>query len=415
MNFLKYKNNLKSTEDEIDEFRIFFKTYLIKISDRKKTLENLFFFKEKYYSLSKRKLVDLIDKEKTKIDIEAEDFLNKNFHLDLLNKFKKGAEEKNEKVKRNYDENLLISLAQITLESFYKTSEIEKKNTSFKYEFFKYIFDCLNNYGLHERIFKRDINIYGRFNIIVYYNQKQAIEKLLISMKYLKDNIITAWENKIDVVIDGLKIKHNDINRIKVTFTTLKDEEIFLFALKHCFVWNKIAKDTGNFINCCTDITDKIIRNPDLIILRKKEADNKLVQISYIHINRINELKEINNFKNKKFDLGKLIQLCEELNIAYENNSYFTVSLLGRTLIDHVPSIFNCTNFNEYANNCKASSIKKSMLNLQNSLRNISDYHIHSQAQQVETIPNNNTVNFSNDLDVLLAEIIKNVRENISK
>ena len=76
--------------------------------------------------------------------------------------------------------------------------------------------------------------------------------------------------------------------------------------------------------------------------------------------------------------------------------------------MDHVPPIFGCKKFSEVANNyAGAKSFKESMLNLENSSRKISDQYLHVQVRASETLPTVRQVDFSNDLDVLLGEIVR--------
>jgi hypothetical protein len=125
----------------------------------------------------------------------------------------------------------------------------------------------------------------------------------------------------------------------------------------------------------------------------------------YIDCDRIKELELIDR---SKFDLSKTIQILKELNICYENQCYISVITLTRALIDHVPPIFNCNNFDEVANQYKGTrSFKESMRHLQNSSRKIADQHIHCQIRKSEALPNKTQVNFSNDIDVLLSEIVR--------
>jgi hypothetical protein len=47
------------------------------------------------------------------------------------------------------------------------------------------------------------------------------------------------------------------------------------------------------------------------------------------------------------------------------------------------------------------------MEHLDKSLRKIADAHLHPQIRKKEILPNKTQVNFSNDLDVLLSEIVR--------
>lgn len=125
----------------------------------------------------------------------------------------------------------------------------------------------------------------------------------------------------------------------------------------------------------------------------------------YIDTTRINELKGL---PTDKFDFIKLIKLCEELNSNYSNSNYLTVAMLCRTIIDHVPPIFGMSSFSEVANNyVSTKSFKDSMLNLSNSARKIGDSYLHTQIRKKEVLPSKTQVDFSNDLDILLSEIVR--------
>lgn len=126
---------------------------------------------------------------------------------------------------------------------------------------------------------------------------------------------------------------------------------------------------------------------------------------TYINLGRIRELKTI---KNKDFDLAKLIRFCEEINISHTNSAYLSCGMLVRSVIDHVPPIFGAGTFSEVENNYKGSkSFKESMKHLNASSRKIADQYLHTQIRNKEVLPNETQTDFSNDMDVLLAEIYR--------
>jgi hypothetical protein len=127
----------------------------------------------------------------------------------------------------------------------------------------------------------------------------------------------------------------------------------------------------------------------------------------YVNSSRIQEL---NNLKKKvnKFDLIKLIKMCEELNKCYSNECFMAVIMLNRSILNHVPPIFNEKTFKEVLNNYKSpKSFKDSMDHLEKSSRKIADSYLHIPIRKNETLPNATQVNFRNDLDVLLGEIVR--------
>ncbi|EJZ19572.1 hypothetical protein NE852_15365 [Rhizobium sp. Pop5] len=106
------------------------------------------------------------------------------------------------------------------------------------------------------------------------------------------------------------------------------------------------------------------------------------------------------------FDLTKLIRLCEELNLAFATESYLSMAMLTRAIVDHVPPIFGKQSFAEVANNHGGATLKREFKNLDTTSRNIADLHLHSHIRRKEVLPTITQVDASNSLDVLLAEII---------
>jgi len=129
-----------------------------------------------------------------------------------------------------------------------------------------------------------------------------------------------------------------------------------------------------------------------------------LLQTQYVDLSRIDELSSI---VTPKFDLTKLIKLCEELNKSYENEFFLAIAMLTRAILDHVPPIFGCNKFSEVANNYSGAgqSFKQCMQHLENSSRKIADSYLHLQIRSKESLPNKAQINFSSDLDMLLAEV----------
>ncbi|MCX6702227.1 MAG: hypothetical protein NTX96_03495 [Candidatus Zambryskibacteria bacterium] len=124
---------------------------------------------------------------------------------------------------------------------------------------------------------------------------------------------------------------------------------------------------------------------------------------AYIDKKRFQALKK----KSGKFDFSRLIKILEELDYAFSVENYISVILLVRAILDHIPPIFNLNTFAEVTNNYGTKSFKDSMSNLENSSRKIADSYLHTRIRKKESLPNKTQVNFSNDIDVLLAEIIR--------
>lgn len=126
---------------------------------------------------------------------------------------------------------------------------------------------------------------------------------------------------------------------------------------------------------------------------------------SFIADSRIAELRTI---KDPRFDLRRLIAMCEELSTCAANQCVVSTVLLTRAIIDHVPPIFGVGAFAEVANNYPGpKSFKQSMRHLEKSARGIADGHLHVQIRPKEVLPTSTQVDFSRDLDVLLSEIVR--------
>lgn len=170
---------------------------------------------------------------------------------------------------------------------------------------------------------------------------------------------------------------------------------------------NVKKQNFNSFTRKVNNIIDTHAEKISLIIDSHNKSMNFTVSNSksnnFISKSRIEELRKI---KNPEYDLTRLIKLCDELNIAYLHNSYMSMAMIQRAIIDHVPPIFGFKSFTEVANNYKGNSFKKTMQRLESSLRNISNIHLHKQIGKKEVIPTIQQVNFASELDLLISEII---------
>lgn len=123
----------------------------------------------------------------------------------------------------------------------------------------------------------------------------------------------------------------------------------------------------------------------------------------YIDKKRFQVLKK----KTGKFDFSRLLQMLTEIDSAFLEKNYISVILLTRAILDHVPPIFGLNAFTEVVNNYGTKSFKDSMTHLESSSRKIADSYLHTRIKKKESLPNKTQVNFSNDIDVLLAEIVR--------
>lgn len=211
--------------------------------------------------------------------------------------------------------------------------------------------------------------------------------------------------------IEGQKYNLYRINRIKVySFTSTEFKsgiEFREFAEKRNMI-------TRGYMNISSYIDDKILlqfgedvtkdfikndygadRSPEIV---ESNIDD------YVNKDRITQLQEL---EIKNYDFSKLISFCLELNTANKNGMFLTIPMLIRAIIDHIPPLFNKTTFIDMCGSYGNRSFQEIMLRLEKSSRKIADSFLHLPIRNKEVLPNETQVNFKNELDVLLSEIIR--------
>lgn len=144
-----------------------------------------------------------------------------------------------------------------------------------------------------------------------------------------------------------------------------------------------------------------------LAVVRGSTVSNE--SAPYVDPKRVDELKSAAT--NGKFDLSRLILMCDELNGAYRSNHFISVAMLVRGILDHIPPIFGYSSFPEVVNNYAGSkSFKESAKHLQESCRKIGDAYLHTQIRKTESQPTNTQIDFRQSLDVVLAEVVRLLR-----
>ena len=125
----------------------------------------------------------------------------------------------------------------------------------------------------------------------------------------------------------------------------------------------------------------------------------------YVNKVRISALKRLQD-AGQRWDLRRLICLCEELNVAYTNNCALSVGMLLRAIKDHCPPIFNQGKFSQVANNVAMSQSHKALFGrLDQSLTIIDDVFLHQQIRVKDSLPTMTQVGFKAEVNALLAEI----------
>lgn len=145
--------------------------------------------------------------------------------------------------------------------------------------------------------------------------------------------------------------------------------------------------------------TDSIVGN-----IGKEETSESRTTISYIDKSRIKDLERI---ESVNFDFSRLVQICREINSAYENGNYFSIGALLRVILDHVPPSLGFSTFGEVSASYPGKSLKEAFNHLEKGCRKISDGLLHQYIRKRESLPNFNQVNYISQIDALLAEIVR--------
>ena len=253
--------------------------------------------------------------------------------------------------------------------------------------------NCDGNFQVSELAQEAGLDpLYGKiiFGMIAEYGDvfNSASSKVPIHSKYHYDSITVTSPDLFDAYIKFESLE----KKISEFYARIKEFEPELPR--------KSGREIGN-ANLWLDTSGHL-----------HQATSKWGQFNFQSNHFINpqRIKELVTAKSD-FDFLKLLHLCKEINFNYMYGNYYAVALLSRALIDHIPPIFKCRNFEELTNTYKSEnntkSFRASMVHLDNSLRNIGDSLIHSMIRKSEVAPNETQIDFKNDVDVLLGEIVR--------
>lgn len=217
---------------------------------------------------------------------------------------------------------------------------------------------------------------------------------------------------EINLLVNTRNIQLPRLLRGTLKIVQEKNNEAVISLLAHDIVRGKEKPDDSAVLHITHEIILREDTRADLMKVVNSLNDFKnllqkyfsISSLEYVPENRLDGLRAV---ESDDFDLSKLIRFCEELNSAFQNENYLSVAILARAILDHVPPIFGFKTFIEVVNNYGGKSFKKSSQNLQNSSRNIADAYLHEPIRRKESLPNGIQIDFRNDLDVLLGEIVR--------
>lgn len=261
-----------------------------------------------------------------------------------------------------------------------------ESNIDKPYKLFKHLKETTEDELLRYVIFE-EIGLYFLDNEV--YNSVSDNKKLDTFLDFVDEEKLSLSE-KLDIRFSSLELLScllEDIRNELDKLSTQTEKKDYLLTQKLEFT---------------SRLNDEAVYAIDKLITILEEQDR--INLLYVDLSRINELKEISN---SNWDTLRLVQLCDELNNAYKFKNYSSIPMIVRAIIDHVPPIFSASKFKDLIAKYGSKSFKESMQHLDNSLRKIADSMMHSQIRNKEILPNHSQIDFRADLDVLLAEICR--------
>lgn len=226
-----------------------------------------------------------------------------------------------------------------------------------------------------------------------------VLDERIADLAFFEGNISQWISDTCHLLIRIFGESHHSIKDISQILQSIEcDPDELASDLYRQDEWGKVKDRIVEILQIC---------RRELEITSAQFSQNSIASLAetfgYVSAIRIQELKAI---KSRRVDLTKLIKLCEELNIAHANDLNLATAMLLRAILDHVPPIFSKASFKEVASGYGGKSFKDTMQHLENGARKIADSHLHVQIRKKEVLPTSLQVNFSQYLDVLLAEVI---------
>lgn len=122
-------------------------------------------------------------------------------------------------------------------------------------------------------------------------------------------------------------------------------------------------------------------------------------------------LKALKAIRHPEYDCTRLVSLCEELNDCAAHGNAHAVIMLTRAVLDHVAPPFGCTAFKQVASNYGCRSFKLAMERLEQHTRKVADRLLHTTIRKRELAPTMKEVDFSPEVETLLAEFCRLLKE----
>lgn len=254
-------------ETEITRWKRFYKTHLLKFpnDNRRKALSSIAKLRERFDNILSGTFT-IINSEITILKVDAEFMLKDYFSDKVIDMFNRTIEIGELTLQKEGNDTFLVDLLKTFYQSFEHSAKKYRAELTYKDNFLRFLYHCLQDYGLHSGILKRP-EASKRFNLVVTHthalNTTQCQDRrLFMTKEEFENDFVAMYSQRKPIKMKGKFIPFESIYEVSITTTLFKDDEIELFALKNNFEWNLQNKDYETFISLCCDETEKYHPNP---------------------------------------------------------------------------------------------------------------------------------------------------------
>lgn len=186
----------QQSEKRITEYKIFYKTHLQTIKQKKESLNELYPLCLKFQKIEP-KTVFYQDKEILLLEIETKEIINKYFSPDILKLYEKEIPQPIKKNKIDFDKSFWQGLLESFSNTYVTLNEKIKQEWNYKTNFLVFLYNCLNQFGLHPDILRREANTYKRYNLVLehYFKSKNKTSehKILLTPDILQKDFLALY------------------------------------------------------------------------------------------------------------------------------------------------------------------------------------------------------------------------------
>lgn len=170
---------------------------------------------------------------------------------------------------------------------------------------------------------------------------------------------------------------------------------------------HKYYNATASFLIGASEQLNDFTYLIDKVIAQNKSGKqgslgNDMSRTAYVDKNTLLRLSKI---ENGNFDLSRLLSFCNELDDNYSLGNYHSCAMLLRSILDHVPPIFEQNNFADVCAKYGSRSFKDIVKPLNETAKKIGDDYLHSQISKKVLMVTKTQVSFQANLDSLLNEV----------